>query len=368
MVQPRLLLLFNIISRSGPTFASQSLKTIRSCRTRGTATIASTTETSSTISPITSFEPIRSLNDTVQSISESVQSDAGYTKPNASSETADFPVTPQDLSWAAAESTNEAALPFAARPPSAVLTLLHSFPSLEPTSFAAIPTSLLALPFRRDILWQAVVYENDTLHDRRSLFAPNRAELGYSKKKMAPQKGRGMARVGKAGSPIFNHGGKPFGPRHPDDRTLLNRRVYNLALRTAFSYAYQRGNLVVLDGPAELVTYKSKAAQAIWEVHAWSNLAVLVIVAGERKNLNLSLRKSEPNTQVVYMKDLDVRTLLKAKKIIVEREALAYIEEYTQGKKYLDEETMGKNFDVVAKRVKEATARAKKAKRAQAKK
>ncbi|KAK9328890.1 ribosomal protein L4 domain-containing protein [Lipomyces starkeyi] len=365
MAQPRLLLLFNILSRRVPAFTSQSLNTFRCSRSRGTATMASTTEIITSIPPIAPIDPIQPFNDTTQSTSEPVE----CSEPNVATDgVTSSPLAPEDLTWAPAASEQRGALPFAARPPSAVLTLLHSFPSLEPSSFAAIPTSLLALPFRRDILWQAVVYENDTLRDRRSLFLPNRAELGYSKKKMAPQKGRGMARVGKAGSPIFNHGSKPFGPRNPDDRTLLNRRVYNLALRTAFSYAYQRGNLIVLDGPAELVTYKSKAAQAIWEVHAWTNLTVLVIVAGERQNLNLSLRKSEPNTQVLHMKDLDVRTLLKAKKIIVEKEALEYIEENTQGKKYLDEATMGKNFDVGAKRVKEAKAKAQKGKKAQTKK
>ncbi|KAK9365543.1 ribosomal protein L4 domain-containing protein [Lipomyces kononenkoae] len=321
-------------------------------RSRGSATMVSTTEPSTSIPLVASIEPVRSISEVKHGSDPRAAADP---VPNSL-------VAPENLTWAPAASENEEVLPFAARPPSAVLTLLHSFPSLEPSTFAAIPTSLLALPFRRDILWQAVVYENDTLRDRRSLFVPNRSELGYSKKKMAPQKGRGMARVGKAGSPIFNHGGKPFGPRHPDDRTLLNRRVYNLALRTALSYAYQRGNLVVLDGPAELVTYKSKAAQAIWELHAWNNLAVLVIVAGERKNLNLSLRKSEPNTQVMHMKDLDVRTLLKAKKIIVEKEALDFIEENTQGKKYLEEATMGKNFDVGAKRIKEAKYKTKRGK------
>ncbi|KAK9234908.1 ribosomal protein L4 domain-containing protein [Lipomyces kononenkoae] len=362
MAPLRLMLSFNILPRRVPAVISQAMISLPYSRSRGTATMVSTmvstTEPSTSIPLVTSIEPVGSASEIEHGSGPSVAADA----------VPDSLLAPENLTWAPAALENKAVLPFAARPPSAVLTLLHNFPSLEPSSYAAIPTSLLALPFRRDILWQAVVYENDTLRDRRSLFVPNRAELGYSKKKMAPQKGRGMARVGKAGSPIFNHGSKPFGPRHPDDRTLLNRRVYNLALRTAFSYAYQRGNLVVLDGPAELVTYKSKAAQAIWELHAWNNLAVLVIVAGERKNLNLSLRKSEPKTQVVHMKDLDVRTLLKAKKIIVEKEALDFIEQNTQGKKYLDEATMGKNFDAGAKRIKEAKSKAKSGKKSQVKK
>ncbi|KAK9468835.1 ribosomal protein L4 domain-containing protein [Lipomyces arxii] len=271
----------------------------------------------------------------------------------------------ESVAWSPVKpSTGLSILPYAARPPSAVLALLHSFPSLEPMSFTTVSSTLLALPFRRDILWQAVVYENNTLRDRSHIFVPNRSELGYSKKKMAAQKGRGRARVGKAGSPIFNRGGKTFGPRNPDDSTRINRRVYNLALRTAFSYTYQRGNLIVIDGQAELETFKSKAAQTVWSTHSWTDLPVLVIVSGDRKNLQAALRKSQPLTRIAHMKDLDVRTLLKAKKILVENDALSYIFEKTTGRNYLDESTKGEDFKIASKRLNAIARQAKKAKKA----
>lgn len=223
------------------------------------------------------------------------------------------------------------------QPPMSVLTLLRSFPSLEPTSFAPAPANVLDLPFRRDILWMAVVYENDNSTNRASRFVRNRAELGYSRKKMEAQKGRGKARVGKAGAPLFNNGGKPFGPRHPDPSTNILRRVYNLAMRTAFSYFYHRHLLTVLEKTAEISTSQPKAAESVWKAHGWHRKKVLVIVSDTRSNLSEALKSSQPLSKVINVKDLDVRTVLKAKEIIIEKDAFDYLAEKTQGKEYLDD-------------------------------
>ncbi|KAK9453632.1 ribosomal protein L4 domain-containing protein [Dipodascopsis uninucleata] len=251
--------------------------------------------------------------------------------------------------------TNEkdALLPRAGSPPTSVLTQLHTFPSLEPLSYTAVPVSLLYQPFRRDILWRAVVYENDNETDRQYMFTRNRAELGFSKRKMAPQKGRGRARVGKAGNPIFEHGAKTFGPRNPDDSTYLNRRIYNLALRVALSYTYKLGNLIVVDGAVDLPSFKSRASEYVWKSHGWNDEKILVVVADKREKLEKSLKKSQPKTSVVYMADVDIRTLLKAKKIVIEKEALFFLDENTVGKNYLNPLESSNRQDIVKERARE---------------
>ncbi|KAK9450616.1 mitochondrial 54S ribosomal protein uL4m [Limtongia smithiae] len=245
-------------------------------------------------------------------------------------------ITADSLTWTSI-ATPDSPLANAGRPPAVVLTTLHSFPALEPSSCAAAPSSFLFAPFRRDILWQAITYENDSLRNRGGLYVRNRSELGYSKKKMAAQKGRGRARVGKAGSPIFQGGGKPFGPRHPDDSTELNRRVYNMALRTAFSYAYKRGFLAILEDGAEIATIAAKPAlRALWSLHAWEKTRVLFISSGENTELVDILKNSTRKAKVVDVKDLDVRSVLRAHKIVVEKAAFDYLVENTEGKKFLN--------------------------------
>ncbi|KAK7205272.1 ribosomal protein L4 domain-containing protein [Myxozyma melibiosi] len=222
-------------------------------------------------------------------------------------------------------------------PPLAVLTTLHSFPSLEPTGVSLAPANVLDLPFRRDILWAAVVYENDKASNRSSIFVRNRAELGYSRKKLFAQKGRGRARIGSAGSPMLKGGGKPFGPRHPDPSTKLLRRTWNLAMRTAFSYFYHRHLFTVLEKTAEISTGQSRAIAPVWKEVGLQGKKVLIIVSEERPNLSKALAGYGKKYTVINVKDLDVRTVLKAKHILIEKEAFDYLAEKTQGKEYLDD-------------------------------
>ncbi|KAK9463184.1 mitochondrial 54S ribosomal protein uL4m [Lipomyces oligophaga] len=229
-------------------------------------------------------------------------------------------------------------LPNAGRPPTAVLTSLRSFPSLEPVSFTHYPSDLFFRRIRSDILWRAVVYENDALRKRIGVFVRNRAEMGFSKKKMAPQKGRGKARMGKAGSPIFHNGGKPFGPRHPDSSTQILRRLYNIALRTAFSYAYQRGTIYVIDGAINLPVSHARASSFVFGELGLLGKKVYCITAEPREEISESLRAANSRSKVVLAKDIDVRMILQANYIIIEKEALDFIAEKTLGKEYLNPE------------------------------
>ncbi|KAK9481032.1 ribosomal protein L4 domain-containing protein [Lipomyces japonicus] len=242
---------------------------------------------------------------------------------------------------------SENLFPLAAKPPKAVLAQLHKFPFLEPVGYTSLPTEFVNLPIRKDILWRAVTFDTDALNLRKHLFVPNRKELGYSKAKMTPQKGRGRARLGKNGSPMLHTGSTPFGPRNPDTRTELNRRIYNVALRTALSYFYQKSKLTLLDGSAELPTSNSQAAREIITAHQWQNSKVLIVVADERAQLKSAFAPLPEKIAIVDVRDIDVKSLLRADDIVIEREALQFFQERTEGKEYLRPEESSNKQNIV---------------------
>lgn len=127
-----------------------------------------------------------------------------------------------------------------------VTTTLHSFPKLEPLHFVEYPHDHLGLPLRKDILHRAVVYEGDNTRQGTAA-TKHRFEIAGSKRKLRPQKGTGRARLGDRSSPMLRGGGRAFDKKARDFGTGLPRKLYDVAWRTALSYRYAQGELVVVD-------------------------------------------------------------------------------------------------------------------------
>src|SRR5947209_7237437 len=129
---------------------------------------------------------------------------------------------------------------------SQVLTTIYSWPTLEPLRFEQYSSKHLYLPLRRDILHRAVIYEGDMTRQG-TASTKWRKDVHGSNRKVLPQKGSGRARAGDKKSPIRRGGGVAFGPHPRDFSTGLQRKVYDLAWRTALSYRYRKGELIILD-------------------------------------------------------------------------------------------------------------------------
>ena len=132
-----------------------------------------------------------------------------------------------------------------------VLATVYSFPTMEPVRFATYAANQLGLPLRRDILHRAVIYEGDNTRQG-TASTKWRSEVRGSGRKIRPQKGQGMARLGDRKSPMLRGGGVAHGPHPRDFGTELPRKIYDLAYRTALSYRYRRGELLVLDDHIDL--------------------------------------------------------------------------------------------------------------------
>jgi len=210
--------------------------------------------------------------------------------------------------------------------PSTVLTTLYSFPSFEPTRFLAYPSAHLFLPLRRDILHRAVIYEGDNTRQG-TASTKYRTEVHGSNRKIRPQKGSGKARLGDKKSPMLRGGGVAFGPKPRDFGTDLPRKVYDLAWRTALSYRYRRGQLIIVEGAADI---EDADASLIREVFAWNRWGKehgrsLVVTHDKRENLFAALDQAGEQGKALDKDDVDVKDLLKMGRVIIERKALDWI-------------------------------------------
>lgn len=208
-----------------------------------------------------------------------------------------------------------------------MLSSLREFPSLKPKTFQPVPSNLLNVPIRRDILWKAVIYDADAARVGASN-PPSRNQKGYSRRKLQPQKGSGRARVGSRGSPIRHEGGRALARDAPNQyKTSIPEQIYNRAVRTALSDAYRNGKLFLIDGKADFVTDDHLATKIFLRKFDLTKTKLLFITSGLRNNLLEATKKYEKTVDVAEVEGVKVKDLLKAERIFIEFEALKYFEQ-----------------------------------------
>src|SRR3954466_6064959 len=74
-----------------------------------------------------------------------------------------------------------------------------------------------------------------------------RNEIAGSTRKLYKQKGTGGARAGSVKSPLYNGGGRVFGPQPRDYSFKLNKKLKVLARKSALSYKAKDNNIVILE-------------------------------------------------------------------------------------------------------------------------
>ena len=77
--------------------------------------------------------------------------------------------------------------------------------------------------------------------------AKERSEVSGSTRKLGRQKGGGGARRGDINSPVLIGGGRVFGPKPRDYGFKLNKKVRQLARRSALSYKAQESAIIVVE-------------------------------------------------------------------------------------------------------------------------
>lgn len=153
--------------------------------------------------------------------------------------------------------------------------------------------------------------------------ALTRAEVSGGGIKPWRQKGTGRARQGSTRAPQWTHGGIVFAPKPRSYRYNLNKKVKRLALKSVLSAKAAEGNVLVVDG-LDVSEIKTKTMAGFLS-SVGAGKAVLVT-----PEVNMNVVKSArniPGVTTTQAKLINVYDILNAKQLIIDKAALAVIEE-----------------------------------------
>lgn len=142
-----------------------------------------------------------------------------------------------------------------------------------------------------------------------------RNEVAGSTKKIKKQKGTGGARAGSLKAPNFRGGGRVFGPKPRDYSFKLNKKVKQLARKSALSYKVIENSLVVLEDFA-FDAPKTKNYIALLSGLSLSDKKTLLVLPEDNKNVFLSSRNL-PKAKVVTVNDVNTYQLLNADHLVL---------------------------------------------------
>jgi large subunit ribosomal protein L4 len=156
--------------------------------------------------------------------------------------------------------------------------------------------------------------------------AKQRNEIAGSTRKLYKQKGTGGARAGSIKSPLFNGGGRVFGPQPRDYSFKLNKKLKSLARKSALSYKAKDNSIVVLED-FSFDTIKTKNyIKMEADLNVTDVKTLLVLAAAENNNVYLSSRNLK-KTKVISVEQLNTYDVLNAGKLLLTSGALKTLEE-----------------------------------------
>jgi large subunit ribosomal protein L4 len=151
-----------------------------------------------------------------------------------------------------------------------------------------------------------------------------RNEIAGSTRKIKKQKGTGGARAGSIKNPLFTGGGRVFGPQPRDYWFKLNKKVKNLARKSALSYKAKNNEIVVLED-FSLETAKTKDYIALLNNLKIDDKKSLVVLSEPNKNIYLSSRNL-PGSRVVTISDLTTYDIMNSTSLVFVESSLDNIQ------------------------------------------
>jgi large subunit ribosomal protein L4 len=206
-----------------------------------------------------------------------------------------------------------------------------SVTTLEATSAGEVELKdeIFGLEPRKDILHRMVRYQllkrmAGTHH------AQDRSEVTVTGKKMYRQKGTGGARHGDKSVPQWRGGGKAFGPKPRSHAIDLPKKVRALALRHALSSKAKAGDIVVLEKAA----VDAGKTRDLRDRLAKLSLDNALFIDGAELELGFArAARNLPNIDVLPIQGINVYDILRRKKLVLTKAALAALEERFAGAK-----------------------------------
>ena len=140
-----------------------------------------------------------------------------------------------------------------------------------------------------------------------------RSEVSGSTRKL--HKPQGGSRIGDITSPVLVGGGRVFGPRPRDYRFKLNKKLKNLARRSALTLKAQENQITIVED----FTFDAPHTKSFIDVEKnlkVNGTKVLFINAASDSNVHLSARNI-PNTRVMAAADINTYAVMNNKAIVI---------------------------------------------------
>ena len=151
-----------------------------------------------------------------------------------------------------------------------------------------------------------------------------KSEVSGSSKKLHRQKGTGGSRKGSIKSPLFKGGARVFGPKPRDYHFKLNKKVKDLARRSALTHKAKDGSIKVLEG-VNMSAPKTKDFVAMLKAFELGTRKSLLVVPTKDDNVLLSARNIQ-GARVVTASELNTYDIMNANGLLIVMDAIAPLE------------------------------------------
>ncbi|MBP1542400.1 MAG: 50S ribosomal protein L4 [Prevotella sp.] len=154
--------------------------------------------------------------------------------------------------------------------------------------------------------------------------AKERSEHAGSTRKLGRQKGGGGARHGDINSPLLKGGGRVFGPKPRDYGFKLNKKVKELARKSALSYKAQENAIIVVED-FDFEAPKTKEFIALEKNLKVDGKKVLMVLPESNKNVYLSARNLQ-RSEVMLAANVNTYKVLNADVMVITENSLKAID------------------------------------------
>ncbi len=144
--------------------------------------------------------------------------------------------------------------------------------------------------------------------------AKERSEIKGSTRKVKRQKGTGTARFGDIKNPLFRGGGRAFGPRPRSYGIKLNKKVKDLARKSALSIKAKNNQVLILQD-FNLEAPKTKEFANISKNLKVDDKKSIFVLNERNKNVYLSSRNLK-NSKVVTISELNTYDIMNASALL----------------------------------------------------
>lgn len=154
--------------------------------------------------------------------------------------------------------------------------------------------------------------------------AKQRNEISGSSKKLKKQKGTGGARAGNIKNPQFKGGGRVFGPVPRDYSFKLNKKVKDLARKSALSYKAKDNSIAVLED-FTFEAPKTKQYVGMLEALKLNGKKTLLVLPENNQHVVRSGRNL-PNTKITTADQINTYDVMNADSVIFVESAISKVE------------------------------------------